>query len=676
MKARFCSIIESLGVYLPPNRLSTMDVLRGCKRRVQIPLEELTGIKYRRVAGNMQFSIDLAREAVTRCLARSRYAAEEIDILIACNICRCDGPNLQFSIEPNTSSRLAKELGFTNAITFDLSNACTGMFTSINVADALIASGTARNALIVSGEYISHIATTAQMEIESISDPRLACLTLGDAGAAIILERSSSPDVGFHDLEIYTLAAHSGLCVAQLTRKGHGGAIMLTDAVKLSVITLQQAIPHSLYVLERNDWLPQNVDHLIMHQTARTTLHQAVREIEKAVGGTVPSVKVVDNLSNRGNTATTSHFVALSDQIETGEINSGESVLFSTTGSGVNIGTALYTFDDLPDRIRQHNYIPDTRKRRQCFPQVDVPAKKIRVESIGLLGFAGEARDGLEWARTASMNCLALSRHAVNEIDLIIYSGVYGRSDAIFEPAIAALVAGKLRMNDNASPTSNRKSLGFDIFNGGVGSLTACQVATAMINRGDHACAMIVASEIDHQFRTDVGVLLADRGELRIADTASALILEPCEDGDTGFGTFLFRNFPEYAGAFVVDTVQKGGESYLRCRTFDDLKSLYLRCIPAVVRELLAIERISLADVTFVLGPQLGGSFCWRLGVELGLPQSCIVNIADENDDLFTSSFAYCMDYVRRRGMARAGDLGLIIVATAGIQIGCVPYRF
>ena len=209
----------------------------------------MTGIKYRRRWREKQFSIDLAREAVIRCLERSRYAAADIDVLIACNICRCDGPNLQFSFEPNTSFRLAKEFGFKNAVTFDLSNACTGMFTSISVADSLIASGIAGNVLIVSGEYISHITATAQMEIESVSDPRLACLTLGDAGAAIILERSSSPDLGFHDLEMYTLAAYSGLCIAKLTDHSHGGAIMLTDAVKLSSITLQQAIPHSFMYL-------------------------------------------------------------------------------------------------------------------------------------------------------------------------------------------------------------------------------------------------------------------------------------------------------------------------------------------------------------------------------------------------------------------------------------------
>ena len=213
--------------------------------------------------------------------------------------------------------------------------------------------------------------------------------------------------------------------------------------------------------------------------------------------------------------------------------------------------------------------------------------------------------------------------------------GVYGRSDAIFEPAMAALVAGRLHMNDNAAPSSNRKTLGFDIFNGGVRFLSACQIATAMIDSGSHRCAMVVASAMDCEFRTDGRVLPADRGEWRIADTASAVILEQCEVGDTGFGTFLFRNFPEYADISVVDTVQMDGVCYLRSRNSGDLKSLYLHCIPAVVRELLSIERIDLSELTCVIGPQLGASVCSTLSKALGLPEHCVVNVANDDVDLF-----------------------------------------
>src|SRR5260370_15912050 len=154
------TVIESIGIYLPPDTISTEDTILGCARNVVLPLEVITGIKTRHVTNGLEFSIDLARKAVEKCLAKSRYSPDEIDLVIACNICRYDRPNLQFSFEPNTSFQLSSEFGFSNATSFDVSNACTGLFTGIYVASAFINAGVVRHALIVSEEYVSHMSET------------------------------------------------------------------------------------------------------------------------------------------------------------------------------------------------------------------------------------------------------------------------------------------------------------------------------------------------------------------------------------------------------------------------------------------------------------------------------------------------------------------------------------
>ncbi|RZK99944.1 MAG: 3-oxoacyl-ACP synthase, partial [Pedobacter sp.] len=86
MHIKHNSIIESLGVYLPPQTVSTGDVMRGCINNIQFPLENITGIKSRRKAGQDEFSIDLAGNAITDCLAKSKYNPFDIDLLICCNI--------------------------------------------------------------------------------------------------------------------------------------------------------------------------------------------------------------------------------------------------------------------------------------------------------------------------------------------------------------------------------------------------------------------------------------------------------------------------------------------------------------------------------------------------------------------------------------------------------------
>ena len=67
-------IMESIGVYHPPRLVSTAEVLEGCKNRVRFPLEKISGIKARPMAGETEFSIDLAKKAVTDCLAKSNHS--------------------------------------------------------------------------------------------------------------------------------------------------------------------------------------------------------------------------------------------------------------------------------------------------------------------------------------------------------------------------------------------------------------------------------------------------------------------------------------------------------------------------------------------------------------------------------------------------------------------------
>ena len=76
------TIIESLGVYLPPRTVSTAEMLEGCEQKIRFPLERISGISTRRMAGETEFSIDLAKQAVAECLKNSKYTAADIDLLV------------------------------------------------------------------------------------------------------------------------------------------------------------------------------------------------------------------------------------------------------------------------------------------------------------------------------------------------------------------------------------------------------------------------------------------------------------------------------------------------------------------------------------------------------------------------------------------------------------------
>ena len=542
------SIIESIGVYLPPQSFSTAEVLMGCKNKIQFPLENITGIKTRRMAGQSEFSIDLAKNAVADCLAKSKYNPTDIDLLICCNISRYDGPGL-ISFEPGTSIKLRHHFGFTNAIVFDITNACAGMFTGIYIVNALIKTGAIRRAMVVSGEYITHLTQTAQKEIENFMDSRLACLTLGDAGAALILEKASENGTGFQELDLQTFGRYGQYCVAKASEQG--GMIMYTDSVSMTEVAVKSGAKHAMHILQRAGWPPESFQHLIMHQTSSMTLNSAKREINRLIESKIcHDGNTINNLEQRGNTASTAHFIAISDHIHNHNIHSGDKIVFSITASGLTIGTALYIFDDLPDRLREMESQQSAKQKEtpsKRFSSVENPIRpRIRIECVGTIPAETIGKkNSLEFLNCAAKNCLKKSSYECREIGLLIYSGVY-RSDYIMEPAYATLLAGELDMNATAPGPDNKKTLAFDIFNGSVGFLNACYVAQQMIEAENCKTAMIVAAESENNADS-----FPDE-QVGFCETASALILDAHPSGGQGFSRFLFRYHLESLNAYTT----------------------------------------------------------------------------------------------------------------------------
>ncbi len=665
------TVIESLGVYLPPGRLSTAEVLRGCRRPVRFPLERMTGIESRPVAGDGEFSLDLAKQAISRCLAASKYRPDDVDLLISASISRLDGPGFAISYEPSTALSLKAHFGFGRAWAFDLRSACSGMFAAMAIVDALIQEGAIDRALVVSGEYITHLTATAQKEIEELLDRRLACLTLGDSGAAVLLEASATPGAGFAALDLRTLGGYARCCVAGPSEREHGGAIMLTDALELTDAAARHGSEHALRTLERAGWPSDAFDHLIVHQTSRTALNGAVSAINRRLGRRAchPG-NTLDNLARRGNTATTTHLVALADGIESGRIRSGDRVVFAISGSGLTLGTALYTLDDLPRRLTASGPREPAGERAAGPPPPPAAAAGIRIAGVGIapLAAAPGGGDTTAMLESAAIDCLERCRRRRDEIDLLIYAGTY-RSRFVAEPAIAALLAGALGIHPTSAPAEGQGILAFDVFNGGAGVLDACRVAAGMIRAGRAAAALVVAAETENN--------AADFPEdlLGIAETGSALLLEPAT-GHERFGASLSRAFPEHADAFVSHWTHREGKPYLRFTRAADLERRYLAAIVETAGELLRRERIEPARISRVFPPQISSTFIAALSRAMDLPRDRFVDAVGDGRDLFTSSLPYALRHARDHGLVRPGDLGLIVTAGSGIQVGCALYHF
>lgn len=667
------TVIESLGVYLPPKSISSAEILGGCKHKIRIPFEHLTGVHSRRVAGETEFAIDLAEKAILDCLMHSQYSASDIDILISANISRYDAPNFQCFFEPSTAVRLKHKLGFSNALVFDLSCACAGMFAAIHVIDGMVRAGLVKRGMVVSGEYITHLTTTAQKEIESSLDKRLPCLTLGDAGAAVILEAAQSNNTGFHALEMFTLGEYSSYCIAKPTDQPHGGVIMHTDMVNLTAVAIKHTTSHMIDMMHRHGWQIDDTRHVLIHQTSKTSIDATARELRRRVGRAIWNrINMINNLGERGNTASTSHFVALHDSIRGGVIREGEKALLGIVASGLTVGAALYTFDDLPRRLRSP--VPGGATLRPStaaslgrhFPQNGLP--RVRIEAFGTYrDAAGQRSSSLALMVRAAEDCLRVSSRSVDDIDLLIYSGVY-RSDFIGEPAIAALLAGELGFK-RASVTRNRV-FAFDIMNGALGFLNACFSAVAMLQTGRYHRAMVVAAEIENNAGSPSAEL---RG---INECASAVLLSTSEDGKQGFGGFLFRDFLEHVDSFRAHLAQSNGKTYMSFRRTAALDNDYLTCVEATFHDLLEREGLSPNDLAAVLPPQISSDFVKTLRQSLPVSSDIVVDASLGSQDLFTSSLAYSLQGLYETHPPRPGDIGMMLAVNTGIQTSAALYYF
>lgn len=342
--------IESIGLYVPEKRMTTEEVLQGCLHRPRWDLERITGIHERHVASKGEYAIDLAVKAARNALALSRHTPEEIDFVVCTSISKYNRDEAVI-YEPCTSTLICRELGLKGARNFDVINACAGMMTGISIADAYIRTGRARCALVVSGELNTPIFQAAQREIRHVVDGQFASLTIGDCGAAYVIDGSETKDVGFHRFDFVTGARHSGLCWSTPSWRTHGG-ILTTKAREFQIIGNANFPRYTKRIIAKTGWTLEDVERGIPHQISVRGIHKSRRAMDRFFGCDVGQDRYTCIADRYGNTSTTTHAVGFHEEILCGRVTDGMKVLLISGASGIVVAHATLTLDDLPSRYK------------------------------------------------------------------------------------------------------------------------------------------------------------------------------------------------------------------------------------------------------------------------------------------------------------------------------------
>jgi 3-oxoacyl-[acyl-carrier-protein] synthase III len=322
--------IEGIGHDLPDEVLTSAAIeerLADTMARLKIPhgrLEDLTGVRERRMYANEEKPSDIATRAAQRALEQAGIAPGDLDLLINCSIIR-DWD------EPGTASFVGGNLGVPHSCDcFDVSHACLGFVTGMVQAANAIELGQARYALVVSGENFAP-GMRNTMDIMAAPDcdqktffENFATLTLGNCGVAFILSHKDVSRTTHRVTAARALSAteHNRLCVANRMQ-------MHADPVGLKVHGLNLVDETWPHFLEASGWDKGEIDHFICHQVGTRHISEALERM----GVEVPrGFLTVTYLGNCGSAAVP---VTMAEALEAEIVKPGHKICFNAVGSGL-----------------------------------------------------------------------------------------------------------------------------------------------------------------------------------------------------------------------------------------------------------------------------------------------------------------------------------------------------
>ena len=482
----------------------------------------------------------------------------------------------------------------------------------------------------------------------------------------MVLARSADSSVGFRDISLTTLGEHSGLCVGIPSKEGHGGAIMYADSVGLLNVGCKEGAIHILQSLRENQWNWGMVDHWIPHQVSTWAAEKTADTVMELAGSRGEAAKlsrkkVITNVAKRGNTATTSHLVALEDQIESGRIRTGERIVFNVVASGMTIGTALYVLDDLPARVRNTPIAEKTESLNARGTESGVHAVSI-ASVASTRRRRGEPLATEELCLEAAEACLAKSSRGKRDIDVLIFAGVF-KKGFMAEPSYAAILAGKL-FPKRSLVDHNPAILAFDVHHGPGGFLASCEILRTQFARRQIRAGLVIAAECNNQGS------FGEHADIGVAEVASAALILPPGRGEVELRDCDFFSFEQYADCYRAD-MNCARQAHVILKVRDDYEARLRECIRRALHAYTARIGRTLADFDEFHFPQRSPRFLDGLASDLGIPRECIVNATLEGEDLYTSSAGCTLEESLGAGLRGSGKYCLFVSAGPGIQVSC-----
>jgi 3-oxoacyl-[acyl-carrier-protein] synthase III len=315
------SVVLGVGSALPKKRVTNAELAERVETSDQWIVER-TGIRSRYVAAEGETTASLATEAARRALDHAGVDASGIDLIVLATAT----PDQTF---PSSATKVQAALGINDCVAFDVHAVCTGFLYALSVADSMLRSGNARNALVIGAETFSRLLDW---------DDRTTCVLFGDGAGALVLGARET-DHGILATRLHADGRHNDLLfvdggpsttgtVGKLRMKGR-------EVFRHAVVNLAEVLNE---VLEAAGLTAADVDWVVPHQANARILDATAKKLG------LPSEKVVVTVHEHANTSAASVPLAFDTAIKDGRIQRGDIVVLEAMGGGFTWGAAALRY--------------------------------------------------------------------------------------------------------------------------------------------------------------------------------------------------------------------------------------------------------------------------------------------------------------------------------------------
>ncbi len=321
--------ILGTGSYVPPKVLSNFDLQKMGLDTTDEWISQRTGVRERRIADPDIATSDLAFEASLKALEMANLAAQDLDMIIIATIT----PD---TCCPSAANWLQAKLDTPQAITFDITAACSGFIFGLNVATQYLKTGYCKHILVVGAEVMTRTLNWKD---------RTTCILWGDGAGAAIVTRGK----GGHQIlstHIHTdgkngqdlLLPGGGSKTTPISHESVDKGLHTLNMIEANA-SFRVAVRHFVESIreaaEYNKIAVKDIDWFIPHQ-ANLRMFQSMAKSLK-----VPMEKFYVTLHKYGNISSASCAIALDEAVRDGSIQKAHIVCLPVFGGGLTWGSAL-----------------------------------------------------------------------------------------------------------------------------------------------------------------------------------------------------------------------------------------------------------------------------------------------------------------------------------------------